>query len=60
VHSSTDSSKVVAGACPICHDPVALTFPEDMSDPCQSAPRDYRNSRDRLRAVLLGVLGARG
>jgi hypothetical protein len=60
VHSSTDSSKVVAGACPICHDPVALTFPEDFSDPCQPSAGDYLSPRDRMRAALLGVLGARG
>jgi hypothetical protein len=60
VHTSTDSSKVVAGECPICHEPIALTFPEDVSDPCQQNARDYLVSRDRMRAVLLGVFGARG
>lgn len=62
VHGSADSSKVVAGECPICHEPVALTFPEDFSDSpaCEATPRDYQNSRDQMRAVLLGVLGARG
>jgi hypothetical protein len=62
VHGSTDSSKVVAGECQICHEPVALTFPEDFSDSpaCEATPRDYQNPRDQMRAVLLGVLGASG
>lgn len=30
VHVSTDPGKVVAGECPVCSAPVALTFPEDV------------------------------
>jgi len=29
VHTSTDAKKIVAGECPVCSSPVALTFPED-------------------------------
>lgn len=59
VHSSTDTSKVVAGECPACGDPIALTFPEDTSDPCQPGADGYQK-RDKMRAALLGVLGVRG
>lgn len=29
VHNSTDAKSIVAGECPTCAAPVALTFPED-------------------------------
>lgn len=60
VHASSDPGKVVAGECPECGDPVTLTFPEDVSDPCQASASDYQDPRNPMRAALLGVLGARG
>ena len=62
VHVSDDPQSLVFGNCPVCLAPVALTFPEDVDDPpsCQTLGHAYHGERDRMRAVLLGVLGARG
>lgn len=33
VHTSCDPSGIVAGTCPECSEPIALTFPEDSGGP---------------------------
>jgi hypothetical protein len=62
VSESDDPQTIVVGNCPACVAPVALTFPEDVDDPptCEARRDGYHFGRDRLRAVLLGVLGSRG